>query len=482
MNHIRSLGGLTLALLLAGSVTCGEDRAQPLPDLGGFPNGGENGFGGRGGSGADVPDASADEADAAVDAGMSGGSGGGDGGFTVGEGAVVNCGTVTCRGAGKCIQQSGEPTCVCDEGYTLLEGGSCVVDETCIELRLIEESCRQRVEREPALGMAFYVETCAGTTARPEILGDVSTAFKVLEDGNDLGDESFATVFDRNVESYIVIALDMSSSVADNAVLLADLIERVNGLVDDLTPGPDDAPVRMLLVAFGRSIDVKTEFTFDLSEVRDAIAEIESDPGAAVAEPDGTNLNGVVNAAIETLDDAIEARIAADSGAVITAGTLIVVTDGRDTGGVTLKTIPTRFNVISIGVSGDINDEELTRVGPQGSFLAPEEVDRVEAFDTVAERVKEYPDRAYLLGYCSPAVAGSHRVIATTANLEAHENASCQFNATAFGSGNACNEQFIQNYCEEPIHGCGAFLACAPPCKEPPVDAGPVQDNWAFSK
>lgn len=480
MNHIRSMGGITLALLLAGAVTCGEDRAQPLGDLGAFPGAGAGGSVGRGGSKGETPDASVNAPDAAADAG-SGGGGGRDAGFSGGEGTVVNCGNVTCRGAGKCIIVSGEPACVCDDGYTLLEGGDCVVDETCIELRLVEESCRQRLREEPALGMAFYVETCAGTTVRPEILGEASTAFKVLEDGNDLGDESFATVFDRSVESYIVIALDMSSSVASNTHLLTDLIERVNGLVDDLAPGPDEPPVQMMLVAFGRSIDVKQPFTSQLSQVKDAITQIQLSPGTAVAEPDGTNLNGVVNGALDALDNAIEQRIFEDSGAVIRAGTLIVITDGRDTGGVNLLTIPPRFNVISIGVSGNINDEELTRVGPQGSFLAPEDLDRLYAFETVAQRVKEYPDRAYLLAYCSPAVAGNHRVFATTANLEARVNASCQFNAASFGSGQACNEQFIQSYCDEPIHGCGTFLACAPPCKDPSADAGPVRDAWDFA-
>jgi hypothetical protein len=148
---------------------------------------------------------------------------------------------------------------------------------------------------------------------------------------------------------------------------------------------------------------------------------------------------------------------------------------------VRLEAIAPRFNVISIGVSGNINDQELTRVGPQGSFLAPEQADRVAAFDAVAQRVEEYPDRAYLLAYCSPAVAGSHEVIATTARLEAHASASCGFNATNFGSGSACNQAFIETYCEEPIHACGSFLACDPPCKEPPGDAGGPRDSWEFA-
>jgi hypothetical protein len=479
MNYIRSTGGLVLGLVLAAFVTCkGEERAPQLNhDRDGTPIGGAAGLGGS----SNPPDASTGDGDASIDPGH--GGSGGDAGV---EGTVVNCGEVTCRGAGKCVLQEDVPTCVCDEGYTLLESGDCVVDETCIELRLIERSCRQRINLEPALGMAFYVETCAGTTARPEILGDVSTAFKVLEDDNDLGDESFATVFDRSVESYITIALDMSGSVARNAQLLPQLIALVQELVLDLTPQPEEPPVLMQLIAFGRSLDPKTDgFTTDLSEVDAALGDMLEDPDQAVAEPDGTNLNGVVNAALKDFEDTIDALIEADiragRGVPIRTGTLIVITDGRDTGGVRLNAIASRFNVISIGVSGSINDEELTRVGPQGSFLAPEQADRVAAFDTVTQRVKEYPDRAHLLAYCSPAVAGSHEVIATTANLEAHASASCGFNAAKFGSGSACNQAFIETYCDEPSHACGAFMACAPPCKEPVADAGGVRDSWDFA-
>lgn len=470
MNYIRPSGALALGLVFAGFVTCtGEERAPQLTDDTVTPTGGTAGRGGR----SSEPDASVDGPDASAGSG-----GSGDGGV---DGTIVNCGEVTCRGAGRCVLQDDIPTCVCDEGYTLLESGDCVVDETCIELRLIESGCRQRIDLEPAIGMAFYVETCASTTVQPAILGDVATAFKVLEDGNDLGDESFAAVFDRGVESFITIALDMSGSVASNEDLLPELIGLVQELVLDLTPGPDEPPVRMELIAFGRSLHVKTAFTPTLPFVSEALADMLENPDEAVDEPDGTNLNGVINLALGNLDDAITARIEETRGAVISTGTLIVITDGRDTGGVRLANIEPRFNVISIGVSGNINDAELTRVGPQGSFLAPEQADRVAAFDTVAQRVKEYPERAYLLAYCSPAVAGTHQVIATLANRETRASATCGFNATNFGSGSACNQAFIETYCDEPIHACGAFLACAPPCKEPPADAGPPRDNWDFS-
>src|SRR5690606_4207390 len=125
-----------------------------------------------------------------------------------------------------------------------------------------------RVGNQPALAMAFNVETCAGTTVLPQILGDVSQAFKVLEDGNDLGDESYATVFDRGVESWVAIALDMSSSVASNQGLLDSLIDLVEGIIDDLAPAEGEPPVRIELIVFGRSIELMVPFTGNLEQVR----------------------------------------------------------------------------------------------------------------------------------------------------------------------------------------------------------------------
>lgn len=466
MNHIRSTGALALALVLAALATCKDDSRAPQlgDDQGNVPFAGTGGTSGRDPG----PDASAG----------AGGSGASDAGT---EGTTVNCGAVACRGAGRCVAgDDGEPTCVCDEGYTLNDN-SCVVDETCIELRSIENGCRQRIGGEPAIAMAFNVETCAGTTVLPDVLGDISQAFKVLEDGNDLGEESYATVFDRPVESFVIFAIDMSTSVANDGPLVSGVIDSLRQMIDSLAPGPGDAPVFVRLLPFGRSITLDYDFRSDLATVKNTLDGFAENPTQVVAEPDGTNLNGVVNAALEILEVVIDARVEVTGGAVVATGTLVTITDGRDTGGVTLKPIPPRFNVISVGISGNINDDELTRVGPQGSFLAPDRADRDAAFLTVAQRVKEYPHRTHLLAYCSPAVDGNHAVQATLASREAQRLATCQFNARDFGQGRACNEAFIQGYCEEEGHGCGNFLACDPACWGAPSDAGAVSDAWQFS-
>jgi hypothetical protein len=452
MNYTRTTTGMALALVGAFVTCTSDERAQRLEDTEALPHvDGDN----MGGGGGDAPDASV-EADASA--------------------AVTNCGELSCRGAGKCIVANDVPTCVCDEGYTL-EEGECVVDETCIKLRLLEPGCRQYQEQEPALAMFVSVETCAGTTVLPTVLGEASAAFQVLEDGNDLGEESFATVLERDVESFVTIAIDLSTSVANNPGLLDSMISSVIGLIHDLEPDAVAGPVNVELIAFGRTVNPILAFTADFTELVTRLESIKGNPQGVVEDPEGTNLSGVVNLGIASLAAASAARRADTGGAVVSIGTLITITDGRDTAGETLLPIDPRFNVISVGVSGEIDDTELTRVGPQGSFLAPEQADRDAAFTTIAQRVAEYPKRARLIAYCSPAVAGTHTVVATLANREAAAVATCTFDAQFFGVGaGICNAAFINGYCESGEDGCGTFLACGA-C---PTDGGAGFAAWRF--
>lgn len=391
---------------------------------------------------------------------------------------INNCGDLICRGAGRCVIDNGAAQCVCDSGYLLDENGEeCLVDEECIKLKILEQGCRQRTAAEPALGMFFGVETCAGTAVLPGSLGDLSEAFVVSEDGNALGEESYATVFERDVESFIAIALDFSSSVTNDRNLLEPLIEELKDMLTSLEPAAGQPAVSVALIVFGRTISTAQAFTQDFGQLAATLDALQAEPNAAVVDPAGTNLNGAVNDAVVLTQQAMDARFGEANGAVVSTGTVVTITDGRDTGGTTLTQGNPQINRISIGISADIDDNELTSIGPDGSFLAPESNDWADAFNRVATRVKQYPDRAYLLGYCSPTVGGSHTVRVSLAGRPTEATATCDFNAGSFGVGaGLCNEASINNYCSS--RTCASFLACGE-CDTP--DGGIAEDDtWVF--
>ena len=455
MRHIRLVLSMVALGAFAFAACSNETRPKQIET-----GGGESGNGGVGGSNGGVADSGTTEGNAG-----SAGSAGSD--------STDGCATKQCRGPATCVEADGVAECVCDEGYKNVSD-ECVIDEECVRLRLIEPECRQLEEAEPAVAMLFDVATCAGTTVKPEVLGDVSSAFVVLENGQRLGSESFATVFERDVRSFVVIAIDLSTSVTERAADLPVLREQLKALVRDLEPGVGESPVSVQLIPFGRSTQIALAFSADFDAVSDKIDAIFDDPETYVPDPNGTNLNGAINVGVEALEAARKALLDANRGGSVATGTVLSITDGDDNSGVELDRKAARYNLISVGISGEVDNKELTRVGAQGSFLAPTPADWQASFEAVAQRVAEYPRRSYLLAYCSPAVDGQQTIAVTWANGTANADATCKVDAEDFGVGSACNGAFMAGYCTNPDRSCGGFLACGT-CS---ADAGTTEKDW----
>ncbi|MGH1343121.1 MAG: VWA domain-containing protein [Nannocystales bacterium] len=383
---------------------------------------------------------------------------------------TTNCGDLLCSDNGSCeIDDSGNAYCLCDGGYVLDDAGlTCVVDESCIQVSFLEDGCRQKVSAEPAVALFFALDFCAGTAVTPEKREELGLSFVVSENEIDIASnvESDATILDTSVESYVTLVVDVSNSLTESEDLPA-LVTELRTLVSSLESTPGEPEVYVSVFVFGFRVAEYVPFTRDLQSVDAALAALASDPAPIVELASGGQSTALFNATAEGIRETTRIRELRDAvtwGGVLTTGTVVVVTDGLDTSNGDLDTTQiqdTTNQVISIGVSTDINDDELRAIGRDGSFLAPTPADWTTAFASIAERVDEYPDRSYLLAYCSSASEGSPdvRVSVTGPGLTDVTAAECSFNAELFSSqGFACNTEFFTGECN--ASECGGLTGC----------------------
>ncbi len=418
-----------------------------------------------------------------------GGSSGNSSGGTKGTGAtssgtggrpgVLKCSDAgACAGPSSCDDSSGRAVCTCNEGYVFEKGSTstCVVDKTCIKIRpLGDDSCRQVVGGISAVAAFFAVDYCAGTAVLEADLaplaavpGDLNSVFKVSENGTGLDSESTVTIIPRDVESYVTIALDVSNSITvDQPAFFAALLGKLQTLVQALKPLPGKPDVGVSVLIFGKTVAELVPFTTDLDAVSAAVGTLKDSTVITTRVPaDGTALIEAANTGVTNTERIIALRNGVTQGGILSTGTLILVTDGKDNSG----TVPssglttTSVNLISVGVGpADMLDGTLLKtLGRDGSFSAPAPADLDIAFAEITKRVAEYPDRAYLLGYCSPSVTGTPAVTISLKTLEVkpENTASCTFNPALFNAtiGQTCDAAFFTSECAN--RKCGGLTAC----------------------
>ncbi|HWB77725.1 MAG TPA: vWA domain-containing protein [Nannocystaceae bacterium] len=383
-----------------------------------------------------------------------------------------NCGELPCAGHSSCALDSmGVPTCFCDDGYVLADDDvTCEIDQGCIQVRPLEDNCRQLVNDVPAVGVFFAVDFCAGPAVTPALKDELGLDFKVLENGTDIEEnvESYFTIVDKPVESYVTLVVDVSGSVILSGDLPA-LVEELRTFVAALTPTGDEPDVYVSVYVFARNVAEYVPFTRDLGSVDDALASFAADPDPIVelaGNANGTALYQAVEVGINRTQRIRELRDAVTWGGVLSTGTVVVVTDGNDQSGGDLNNAlidSTVNNVVSIGISDAIVNEDLQAIGRDASILAPEPADWAAAFEEIATRVDEYPERSYLLAYCSSTTEGTQNVEVTVDGIGVHTaiGAECAFDADVFSSdpGAICDGLWFSTECSAG-GGCGGLTAC----------------------
>ena len=147
-----------------------------------------------------------------------------------------------------------------------------------------------------------------------------------------------------------------------------------------------------------------------------------------------TNLHGAVEQALAELDRAQERATVP-----LRFGTLVVFTDGTDRAGrVPLQQVLDAVEgsdhaVYAIGVGNEIDDSTLSRIGKSGYIRVEDSSALTKAFDQIGDRIVRYTRRYYLLSYCSPARAGTHKVTIEAVTKRARGKLDYPFDAKGFG-------------------------------------------------
>ena len=290
-----------------------------------------------------------------------------------------------------------------------------------LKLTLIDGTAR----RPSNVAVYFTVDTTSGDP----VPGLTAERFKIYEDDQPVSVlESKQTILNPEVAAahFTLLLVDMSGSVSESG----------------------DVPVIVQSAqAFAERVQKYQKiavYTFDGSPDIHEIAGFSSGANAAAgvarlasykAGDPSTNLNGAILAALATLH-----RQMANAATPLVFGTLVVFTDGSDRA----ARVPREklhealdkndLDILVIGVGTEIDGGELRYIGKSGAILTKDRAQIAQAFDKAAARIEAFSKRYYLLGYCSPARAGLHRVRIATSADGASGSLEYNFNAAGFGA------------------------------------------------
>lgn len=266
--------------------------------------------------------------------------------------------------------------------------------------------------------------------------------FEIYEDGKIVSKfESKQIIQNPEVAAvmYTMLLVDMSGSVTES--------DQIDPLVD---------AAKRFATKVGKTQKVGV-YAFDGSDKLEKIVGFTESEGSVESgleklrtyksKDPSTNLHGAV---IKGLDE-LEKELEKDSRP-LKFGTLVTFTDGADRAGRYTQDQMNEamgqeryenYEKLAIGVGADIEEGDLSAVGPNGSERATDQKKLGEAFDKIADRIDRHMKRFYLLSYCTPARAGEHQVTIKAKDPKTETSGSLDytFKADGFGPPPDCNPE-----------------------------------------
>ena len=258
------------------------------------------------------------------------------------------------------------------------------------------------VQKPSNVAVYFTVDTADGDP----VPGLKTDAFRIYEDDRLVSAfESKQTILNPEVIAahYTLLLVDMSGSVAQSGDLptIVAAAQTFSARVGKYQ--------KVAVYAFDGSKEIHK--ISDFSASGDAVTSGAERLDSFKSKDPSTNLNGAVLQGLLALD-----RQVARNDAPLRFGTLVVFTDGTDRAArvkhedMDLLLDDTPHDIVVIGVGAEIDQGELESIGRSGAIITKNRAEIQQAFDQAAARIEAMSQRYYLLGYCSPARAGRHKV------------------------------------------------------------------------
>jgi hypothetical protein len=258
-----------------------------------------------------------------------------------------------------------------------------------------------------SVAVAFSVTTCGGKTVAD--LG--SDDFSIYEDGQPISaTESGVDILPRQAVTYVTLVLDHSPSVKA-AGGLEDAVSAAKEFAASLMT-EDPLSIRVAVAVFSIAFELRQAHTSDLTKVQAAIDGLLTDETGV----NTTNLYGALIDAVEH-NKAAQGQLFNDMrGGVLTQGHVLLFTDGSDQAAA--KTYDDALDAVNattdevrmVAFGTEVDVEVLESLATGGAYVGASSDDLGALFATIAEQIQTQRESLYVLGYCSPKVAGVHEL------------------------------------------------------------------------
>jgi len=340
----------------------------------------------------------------------------------------------------------------CGEGGEGGGGDSGTVVPDCSKIK--HHETRINTPSKSSIAVVLSVDSCSGDP----LTGLQAKDFKLSEDGKPISKtESQATLLQRTPEVFISLVIDNSPSVKASGSL-NEVVTAALAFTDKVMLGTGTRKIYVGVWYFSKALTSKQSFTRDKTLVQKALNALLTDTTGS----NTTNLYGTMVDAVANSTSHQTSRRKAMKDGVLTLGQIVMFTDGADTAA--LKTLAqaekavqgTNDDIIAIALGGEIDKTTLSKLGKNGSYVAKSAAELKQVFAGAAQRATALQDRIYVLGYCSPKLAGTHQLVIEMANGSG-KSSPISFDASKFGDPDAkCSTSLFQKACDNKT--CGGLL------------------------